>query len=101
VAFGGAYLAWDIRLTLANGLQLASGLMAVFASAALYQGYALWKRNLAVRWSAFLSAVVLSICLASIAYILISLLIPLFPQSVQDLPAEIKSNLVYGRLEAW
>jgi hypothetical protein len=84
--FGVGYLAWDISLIFAHGVQLGSGLMVVFAAAVLYQGYALWKRDLRVRWSALVSALAIP---GTCAYIASIFSASPFPQSLLHLPGEV------------
>ncbi|HVS26751.1 MAG TPA: hypothetical protein VHE58_05570 [Burkholderiales bacterium] len=86
LVFGFAYLAWDISLIVAHGVQLGSGLMVVFAAAVLYQGYALWKRDPRVRWSALVSAVAIAGTCAYIASVFIA---SPFPESLLHLPGEV------------
>jgi len=86
VIAGLGYLAWDVGLTLQNGIQLGTWLMGLFALALIYQGYALFRMKKGARWSGFASAAIVACSSAFFASVFV---FPGFPETLYTMPSDV------------
>ena len=86
VIAGLAYLAWDVRLTFQNGIQLGTWLMGLFALGLIYQGYVLFRVKKGARWSGFASATIVAL---SSGYFASVFVFPGFPETLYAMPADV------------
>src|SRR5689334_18335356 len=82
---GAAFLALNLAFALNNGISFGNLFMALFASALLYQGYALFKSKKGARRAAILVAAVIA---TSCAY-MVSILATPFLNNLSSIPASI------------